>query len=99
MTWSHNSCAALEDWARSICLIMFLDGTGGPFSSDPVLRQLWLGSGNVLDFTDVFAPSMVFGRAGLFCAKQTVPRSEIHAETQALRFAPREDPSGADLRQ
>ena len=28
---AHNSCAALEEWVRSNCLIMFLNGTGEPF--------------------------------------------------------------------
>ena len=42
----------------------------------------------VLDFTDVFAPSMVFDReSGLLCAKQTVPRSEVHAGNEAGRIA------------
>ena len=69
----HNSCDALKEWAKRNCLIMFLDGTGGPFSSDPVLRRCaWEA---VLDFTDVFAPSIVFGRGGgLLGAKQTVSR-------------------------
>ena len=29
--WRHNTCAALEQWVRSNCLIMFLNGTGEPF--------------------------------------------------------------------
>ena len=75
----HNSCDTLKEWAKSNCLIMFLDGTGGPFSSDPVLRRCgWCVA--VLDFSDVFAPSLVFGRGGgLPGAKQTVPRSKVHA--------------------
>ena len=87
----HNSCDTLKEWAKSNCLIMFLDGTGGPFSSDFVLRRCgWEVA--VLDFTDVFAPSLVFGRGGgLLGAKQTVPRSEVHAGLYALRFA-RETP-------
>ena len=36
---SHNSCEKLETWAESNSLIMFLDGMGGPFSSDLVLRR------------------------------------------------------------
>ena len=28
---AHNTCAALEEWVRSNCLIMFLNGTGEPF--------------------------------------------------------------------
>ena len=54
---AHNTCAALEEWVRSNCLITFLDGTGEPFfSSDPLLRRCgWRAA--VLDFTDVFAPS------------------------------------------
>ena len=35
---------------------LFLDGTGEPFSSDPLLRRCsWRAA--VLDFTDVFAPT------------------------------------------
>ena len=41
----HKSRAQLEEWSSR--LIMLLDGTGGPFSSCPVLRS---------DFTDVFSP-------------------------------------------
>ena len=57
--------------------------------SDPVLRRC--GSGvAVLDFADVFAPSMVFGRGVCFFgARQTVPRSEVHTGIQALPFVPR----------
>ena len=33
----HNSCDTLQEWVKSTCLILFLDGAGGPFSSDPVL--------------------------------------------------------------
>ena len=29
----HNSCDTLEEWAKSDCLIKFLDGTEGTFSS------------------------------------------------------------------
>ena len=40
----HNSCDTLKEWTNNNCLIMFLDGTGGPFSSDPVLRRCgWRG--------------------------------------------------------
>ena len=47
----------------------------------------------VLDFTGVFAPSMVFGGGGgLRGAKQTVFRSETYAGIQALRCAPRKNP-------
>ena len=49
----HNSCDTLKKWAKSNCLIMFLDGTRGLFSSDPVLRRRGLGLA-VLDFTIVF---------------------------------------------
>ena len=46
-----------------------------------------------LDFTDVFAPSLVFARGGgLPCAKQTVPRSEKNAGIQVLRYAPHKTP-------
>ena len=82
----RNPCDTLEEW------VLFLDGTGGPFSSDPVLRRCGWGLA-VLDFTGVFAPSLVFGRGGgLLVAKQTVPRSKVYARTQALRFAPRKTP-------
>ena len=95
---SHISCALLG--ARSTCLIMFLDGTGrrGPFSSNPVLRRCGWGVA-ARDFTDVFAPSMVFGR-GCYLpgVEQNVPRSEIYAGFHALRFAPRKTPFGADFR-
>ena len=65
----HSSCGTLKEWG----LIMFVDGTGGPFSSDPVPRRCCWGVA-VLDFTDVFAPSLVFGRGGgLLGAKRTVP--------------------------
>ena len=60
----------LEEWAKSNCLLMFLDGTGGPFSSDPVLRRCGWGVA-VLDFADVFAPSLVFGRGGGLPGRQT----------------------------
>ena len=70
---SHNSWAMLEASARSNCMIMFLDGRGALFPAIPCL-----GVVAVLDFTDSFAPSMVFGRGGgLPGVKQTVPRSEI----------------------
>ena len=49
----HNSCDTLKELAKSICLIMFLDGTRGLFSSGPVLRRLGWGVA-VLDFTVVF---------------------------------------------
>ena len=68
----HNSCDTLKKWAKNSCVIMVLDGTGGPFSSDIVLRRCGWGV-TFLDFNDVFA--------------QTVPRSEVYAEIQALRFA------------
>ena len=43
-----------------------------------------------LDFTDVFAPSLVFGRGGgLPRAKQTVSRSEVYIGIEALHFEPR----------
>ena len=71
---------------------MFLDGTGGPFSSDPVFRRSGWGVA-VLDFTDVFAPSLVFCRGGgLSAAKQTVAKSEVYAGIQALGYAPRKTP-------
>ena len=68
---------------------MFLDGTGCQSPVTPLFRRYgWCVP--VLDFTNVFAASMVFGRgSGLSGAKQTVPRSEVHAEIQALRSAPR----------
>ena len=68
----HNSCDTLKEWAKNSCVTMVLDGTGGPFSSDIVLRRCGWGV-TFLDFNDVFA--------------QTVPRSEVYAEIQALRFA------------
>ena len=37
----HNSCDTLKEWAKNNCLIMFLDGTDGPFSSDVVVGA-WL---------------------------------------------------------
>ena len=50
---------------------MFPDGTGGPFSSDRVLRRCGWGV-VVPDITDVFAPPLFFGRGGgLPGAKQT----------------------------
>ena len=53
----------------------------------PVLRRCGWGVA-VLDFPDVFAPSLVFGRGGgLPGAKQIVPRYEVYAEVQALSFA------------
>ena len=89
----HNSFDTSKEWARNNCLTVFLDGTGGPFSSDPVLRRCCCGVA-VLDFIDVFAPSSVFGRGGgLLGAKQTVPRSEMCAGIQALRYAPQRTPS------
>ena len=88
----HNSCDMLKEWAKSNCLIMFLDGTGASFSSGPALRRCGCGVG-VLDFTDVFAPSLVFGRGGgLFVAEQIVPRSGVHAGIQVLRYALRKTP-------
>ena len=87
----HNYCDTLNEWANNNCLTMFLDGTG-PFSSDPVLRRCGWGVA-VLHFTDMFAPSLVFGRrGGLLGAKQTVPRSEVRAGIQSLRLAPRKTP-------
>ena len=59
----HNSCAHLEEWSRKYCLHVFLDGTGGSFTSDPVLRRCGWGVA-VLDFTVVSSPSMVFWRSG-----------------------------------
>ena len=57
--------------------------------NEPVLRRCSWGVA-VFDFTDVFAPSLVFGRGGgLPGATQTVPRSEVYVGIQALRFAPR----------
>ena len=93
LTWSSRACRTTPtlSWvrgARSNCLIMSLDGTGSQLSSDPVLRRCGWGVA-VLDFTDVFAPSMVFGRrGGLPGVKQTVPRSEIHAGIIAPRKTP-----------
>ena len=49
---AHNSFAHLETWAESNCLLMFL-------ASAPMLR---VGGVKVLDFADIFAPSMVFGQ-------------------------------------
>ena len=47
----------------------------------------------VLDFTDVFAPSLVFGRGGgLPGARQTVHRSEKNAGIHSLRYAPQRTP-------
>ena len=70
----RNSCDTLKEWAKSTCLIMFFAGTGALFSSDPVLRRCGCGVA-VLDFTDVFAPSVVFGReGGLPGAKQNCPQ-------------------------
>ena len=41
---THNSCATLEQWARSNCLIMFLDGTGESFfKRSPASAHLWSG--------------------------------------------------------
>ena len=34
---THRSCARLEIWVERNCFLRFLDGAGGPFSSDPVL--------------------------------------------------------------
>ena len=69
---AHNSCAQLETSAESNCLIMFLHGTGGPFSSDPVFRRCgWEVA--VLDFTDVFASSMVFGRVVRLVSQKMSP--------------------------
>ena len=48
---THNSYATLEQWARSGCLIMFLNGTGEPFFKSSRVA--------VLDFTDVFAAEEV----------------------------------------
>ena len=56
----------VEGVAQNNCLIMFFDGTGRPFSTDRVLRRCGWGVA-VLDFTDVFAPSLVFGRGGGLC--------------------------------
>ena len=80
---THNSCATLEQWARSDCLIMFLDGTGEPFfKSSP--------SGCSGFHRRVRA---VNGRGGgLPGVEQTVPRSEIYAGIGALRSAPRKNP-------
>ena len=80
---SHNSCATLEQWARSNCLIMFLDGTREPFfKSSP--------SGCSGFHRRVRA---VNGRGGVLPGvKQTVPRSEIYAGIQALRYASRKNP-------
>ena len=36
----HDSCDTLNEWAKSNCLIVSLDGTGRPLSSDSVLRRL-----------------------------------------------------------
>ena len=73
-------------------LIMFLDGTGSLFSGELVLRRCGWGVA-VLDFTDVIAPSMVFGGGGgLIGAEQTVARSDMYAGIRALRFAPRKTP-------
>ena len=79
----HNSCDTLKEWAKSFRLITLLDGTEGPFSSDPVLLRCRWGAA-IQDFTDVFAPSVVSP-----APTQTVPRSEIYAGIQALRLAPR----------
>ena len=84
----HTSCFLSKEWAKDNCLIVFLGGTGGPFSSDPVLGRCgWCVA--VLDFSDVFALSLAFGRGGgLYGAEQTAPRSEKNAGIQALRYAP-----------
>ena len=80
---THNSCATLEQWARSDCLIMFLDGTGEPFfKSSP---------SGCSSFHRRVRP--VNGRGGVLPGvKQTVPKSEIYAGIQALRHAPRKNP-------
>ena len=41
----HNSCDMLEEWTRSNCLIMFLDGTGGAVLWRPRASAMWVGSG------------------------------------------------------
>ena len=83
----HNSSDTLKEVAKS-------NETGGPFSRDPVLRRCGWGVA-VLDFTDVFTPSLVFGRGGGSPgAKQTIPRSEVYVGIQAAR-----DPLGYDFRQ
>ena len=96
----HNSCDTSKEWAKSNCLITFFDGTGGPFSSDPLLWRCGRGVA-VLDFTSVvFAPSLVFGRGGgLPGAKRTVPRSEICTPGSEHITMLRVRPSGARIRQ
>ena len=84
---THNSCGQLDTCAESNCLRMFLDGSGGPTSSDPVLRRCKC-SVVVLDFADAFALSRgVWEGRRSARVKQTVLRSEVSAGIQVLRFA------------
>ena len=76
----HNSCDTLKEWARSISLIMFLDGTGGPVSTDPELRRRgWCVA--VLDFTDVFCAVLGLRR------RRRSPWRQAHCpQTRGLRW-------------
>ena len=83
---SHNSCAQLKEWAESNFLIMFCHGTCALFSSDLALRRCGWGVA-VLDFTDVFVPSMVFGRGEVVCQASRKPFQDLRSVPEYRRFA------------
>ena len=65
---ARSSVERLAEQRRETCLVMFLDGTGGPRSSDPVLSEMRLKRRRVLwffDVTAVLAPKLGFWKDGM----------------------------------
>ena len=79
----HKSRAQLEEWSSR--LIMLLDGTGGPFSSCPVLRS---------DFTDVFSPKEGVREGWAACLESTVLISDNENFVTTARRSSRAHPVG-----
>ena len=73
----HNSCDTLKKWAKSNCLIMFLDGTWG---LSPVIPCVGVVAGEWLFLILPMCLRRPWSSVGgLPGAKQTVTRSEVHA--------------------
>ena len=83
----RDSCDTLKEWAKSNCLIMFFAGTGALSPVTPcfgVVAGVWLC---LISPMCLRRPWSSAGKVVSLVPNKTVPRSEVFAGIEALRYA------------